>query len=72
MNILSNNNTQAVAVHVVKGLQQITSHRVLNLENCSLPKEISNELAHIINYNKHVKQVLLCNNNLGFSTSSIE
>ena len=64
---LSNNNIQAVAVHVVKGLQQITSLKVLNLGNCNLPKEISSELAHVINCNKYLEQLLLCNNNLSSS-----
>ena len=68
---LSNNNIQAVAVHVVKGLQQITSLKVLNLGNCNLPKEISSELAHVINCNKYLEQLLLCNNNLSSSLFTI-
>ena len=64
---LSNNNIQAVAVHVVKGLQQITSLKVLNLGNCNLPKKISAELARVIDCNKYLEQLLLPNNNLGSS-----
>ena len=65
---LSNNNIQTVAVHIVKGLQQIKSLKVLNLGNCNLSKEISTELAHIIDCNKHLEQLLLPTNNLGSST----
>ena len=56
------NNIQAVAVHVVKGLQHITSFRVLNLGNCNLPKEISTELAHVISCNNNCLEHLLLPN----------
>ena len=68
---LSNNNIQAVAVHVVKGLQQITSLKVLNLGNSNLPKEISADLAHVINCNKYLEQLLLFNNSLSSSIIDI-
>ena len=59
---LSNNNIGTIAIQVAKGLQHISSLKLLNLSNCNLPKEICNELAHVIASNIHVEELLLSNN----------
>ena len=65
---LSGNDLREGALQVVKALQQITSLKVLDLGNCNLPKEICGELAHVIDCNKYLEQLLLPNNNLCSST----
>ena len=65
---LSNSNLVEGALQVVNALQQITSLKVLDLDNCNLPKEICEELAHVIDCNKSLEQLLLPNNNLCSST----
>ena len=65
---LDNNNIETIAIQIVKGLQQITSLKTISLGNCNLPKEICGELRIAINCNKHLRQLLLPNNNLCLST----
>ena len=59
---LSNNNIGTIAIQVAKGLQHISSLKLLNLSNCNLPKEICEELVHVITSNIHVEELLLSNN----------
>ena len=65
---LNNNNIKPIAIQIAKGLQQVTSLEAINLGNCNLPKQICGELRTVINCNKHLKQLLLPNNNLCSST----
>ena len=68
---LNNNDINTMAIQVAKGLQQITSIKLLNLGNCNLPKEMCNELAHVISCNKYLEKLLLPNNNLCSSAELI-
>ena len=68
---LSHNNIGTIAIQVSKGLQHISSLKLLNLSNCNLPKEICEELAHVITSNKYVEKLLLSNNNVWCSSTSI-
>ena len=61
---LSNNNLQEVAVHVVKGLQQLKSLQVLYLSHTNIPKESSDDLALAIECNQCLNTIMLHSNNL--------
>ena len=65
---LNMNNIEAIAIQVVKALQQINSLTELYLGNCNLPKEICDELQLVISCNEYLETLSLPNNNLCYST----
>ena len=56
---------------VTKALQQITSLRSTDLGNINISKEASDELALVIQSNKHLEKLCLYNNNLKCSAITI-
>ena len=61
---LRDNNLGEGTLKVLKGLQHITSLKLLDLKNNGMPKEASGELALALTSNKHLEKLWLANNNL--------
>ena len=68
---LSDNNLGVGTLKIAKALQCITTLRILGLGNNNIPQEACDELALAIKSNKHLKSLLLNNNNLRSSANVI-
>ena len=61
---LNDYNLDVGTLKIAKGLQQITTLRVIDLGNNDIPQEACDQLAEAIKLNKHLERLWLCNDNL--------
>ena len=69
--VLSDNNISVGILDIAKALQKISTLQVLDLGNTNVPKEISKELAAVIECNRNLNTVKLYNNDLQSSAITI-
>ena len=68
---LRNNTIARGLLNVAKALQHVTSLKSIDIGNNNIPKEVSSELALVVESNKHLENLCLHNNNLKSSAFTI-
>ena len=68
---LGNNHLKAGVIKIFTALKNVSSLKMLDLENNIMPKEVGTELAAAISGNNSLQRLWLDNNNLGSSIESI-